>query len=115
MKKRSTFYLRHCLWLILLFIAGRANAQYPKLVNNYPTPQGQVLTTASNGNTLFLGGNFAGFKTNDLNYGIPFKNVNSNMPIAGSLSPDGIVASATSDGAGGFYIGGQFSTVGGVT
>jgi hypothetical protein len=71
---------------------------------------GQVVAEVLRGNTLYIGGmfNFVGPVTGA---GVPV-DVNTEIPAPGFPRVNGTVMAAIPDGAGGWFIGGQFSAVG---
>ncbi|MCB0765562.1 MAG: delta-60 repeat domain-containing protein, partial [Flavobacteriales bacterium] len=72
-----------------------------------------ILDFEQNGNDLIAGGQFS-FLGGAKQYGVKL-DATSSAPDFGYLVPNGIVYAAASDGAGGWYIGGAFTSVGGTT
>ncbi len=73
---------------------------------------GQVTAQVIRGNTLFVGGSFS-FVGPVTGAGVPVDPVTA-VPAAGFPRVNGTVVAAIPDGTGGWFIGGQFTTVGGV-
>ena len=73
---------------------------------------GTVQAIAKSGSTLYIGGQFnrVGPATGG---GVPL-DVTSGMPVDGFPKVAGVVSAVASDGAGGWYVGGEFATVGGI-
>ena len=92
------------------YSSGTTNARHPFVVTD-----GEVHATALSGNTLYFGGLF--------NYaGTPVQNIAVIDTVTGQKSTkvtspqvNGSVNVAVSDGVGGWYIGGSFTSVNGVT
>ncbi len=97
--------------LALTCAAVMANAQTVR--NDLYITNGQVSAQTLRGNTLYIGGSFS-FVGPVTGAGVPVD------PITGLATPgfprvNGTVMAALSDGAGGWYIGGLFTTVGTAT
>ncbi|MBW7892865.1 MAG: delta-60 repeat domain-containing protein, partial [Chitinophagaceae bacterium] len=78
-----------------------------------PITDGPVEAVLRDGNTLYLGGKFFGIGPSvpyGASIGIATGKHNPNF-----VNPNGSVNVVVSDGAGGWYIGGDFTRVGGVT
>jgi type IX secretion system substrate protein len=73
---------------------------------------GAVTAIALSGNTLYVGGAFSQVGPNS-GGGVPL-NLGRGAPVAGFPKVTGYVFAAVSDGAGGWFIGGDFTSVGGV-
>ncbi len=73
---------------------------------------GQVTAQVLRGNTLFVGGSFS-FVGPVTGAGVPVDPV-TGVPAAGFPRVNGTVIAAVPDGSGGWFIGGQFTAVGGV-
>ena len=73
---------------------------------------GSVFTIVRDGGTVYIGGSFTQVGPNDP-YGTTL-DVGTGVPDPRSAVPNGTVYVAVPDGAGGWYIGGDFTTVGGV-
>ena len=78
-----------------------------------PVPNGPVNSIVRNGNTVYYGGSFneVGFETGptaliDLNTNLP--SVNNSFPKV-----NGLIKFSISDGAGGWYVAGDFTSIGG--
>jgi uncharacterized repeat protein (TIGR01451 family) len=101
-----------CFCLLSLLPAGIAFAQDPD--TTLWVINGSVRTLARNGNTAYLGGDFTylGRRTGG---GAMLNTSDGQLTNHRSLNIRGQVMSAVSDGAGGWYIGGNFTQVQGVT
>ena len=104
----------------LLVLVAPARAQTPLRV---PTPNGIVHAIANIGNTAYVGGEFdkIGFYTGggaafDAGTGAS-RSGNAGFRVSGvsGAYPGGIVTAAVADGAGGWFVGGDFHTLGGVS
>jgi hypothetical protein len=73
-----------------------------------------VFCMAQSGNTLYMGGLFTAFSSNTL-YGVPLNATTGYPKPVAANYPNGIVYACVADGNGGWYIGGQFTSVGGQT
>ena len=94
-----------------LLVATTVGAQPETLRRNFWIPNGPVASMALSGNTLYIGGDFnrVGPVTGG---GVPLDAAGalpSNFPIV-----NGPVEAAVPDGEGGWFVGGSFSSVGGV-
>ena len=98
------------LMLLLLTTAGIAHAQPVR--QDFWAPNGTVNAAVVSGSTLYVGGEFrrVGPVTGS---GVPI-DAATGAPLAGFPPVDGCVYAAASDGAGGWYIGGAFTAVGGL-
>jgi hypothetical protein len=77
---------------------------------------GNVRSAAVIGDTLYVGGSFTRVAPSSAALGAFYRlSPSSGSPLAGFPLVDGIVSAIESDGAGGYYIGGQFTTVAGET
>jgi len=87
-------------------VSARAQTVAP----NFYITNGQVVTQVLRGNTLYIGGmfNFVGPVTGS---GVPV-DVTTGAPASGFPRVNGTVMAAIPDGAGGWFIGGQFVAVG---
>ena len=74
---------------------------------------GNVLDMARSGNTLYIAGAFRSVGENS--GGLVPTDSRSGQPLRPFPKVDGFVYTIVPDGAGGWYIGGQFTTVGGKT
>ena len=94
----------------LLAPVRRADAQGPRL--DLSLTNGTVNAVALSGNTLYLGGSFSrvGAPTGS---GVPLDSA-SGVPRSGFPRIAGQVYAVAPDGTGGWYIGGSFTSVGGV-
>ena len=93
---------------LLLLLAATAGAQ--TIREDFYVTDGPVQVTALSGNTLYIGGTFTqvGPSTGG---GVPVDGT-SGVPAGGFPKVDGTIRAAVPDGAGGWYIGGLFTTVG---
>ncbi len=109
----KTFFLIVCILLLLLAEISSAQSLQENLwiINAEPFFDPYVLTAAISGNTLYIGGSFsyvgpltgAGVVTDSI----------TGSPDLAFPKVVGSVYAAASDGAGGWYIGGDFNKVGG--
>ena len=123
---------RRCAWaaalaslltsaLLLATATGRAHAQ--SLVQGMPSPNGTVSAFATIGNTLYLGGAFDRLGTYTGGGGAfdaATGRVLSGSPKLRALGPSfaypgGVVTVAIPDGSGGWFVGGDFHSLEGVT
>jgi len=107
---RSTHRILLAGFLSLLILPAPARTQ--TLRDEVYIPDGYVYTTAISGSTLYVGGAFT-------RLGPPTGSALPIDPVTGVHDPsfprvEGRVYSAISDGAGGWFIGGQFAQVGGL-
>ena len=93
-------------------------AQY--VLHNFPDTNGTVFATALSENTLYLGGRFSKINPEKTS-GVPIDAATAmaepGFPVVGGAAPGQAAASVNAvapDGAGGWFIGGKFSLVGGV-
>ncbi|MHA3789563.1 T9SS type A sorting domain-containing protein [Flavobacterium hauense] len=98
-------------FLFFLFISVLLNAQSLELEEHWWIPNGDVYTVVKDGNTVYLGGNFTLFGPS-IPYGTSISTANG-QPDLNFIKPNGVVRAVVPDGAGGWYIGGQFTAVGG--
>ena len=99
--------------LILLIGSTIAYAQTPVLEDHWWVPNGTVYTIARNANTVYIGGEFTMVGPNEPNGA----KIDATTGIAdySYLNPNGQVNAAIPDGSGGWYIGGNFTKIGGQT
>lgn len=90
--------------------AGAAHAQAAR--EDLPIANGTVNAVAVSGTTLYLGGNFSAIGPTS-GTGVPIDGA-SGTAVSGYPRVNGLINAVVSDGAGGWFIGGQFTTVGGV-
>lgn len=100
-------------FLVILSLTAFKQAQTQTLQNNLWIPDGEVIAVATSGNTVYIGGGFS-------NVGPltgPGTTVNINTGKADMDLPkvSGTINAVVSDGSGGWYIGGTFWLVGGVS
>lgn len=110
MKKFSASYIALVLSSITLLPAQTVQT-------SLPSANGNVLAIRTSGSTIYLGGSFTYL-------GRPYghavmsntstSNVNTSFPIVGTETSDDVKA-IVSDGSGGYYIAGSFTSVGGST
>jgi trimeric autotransporter adhesin len=100
--------------LMLLLLTPGARASFDSIPSESLVTNGAVEAMAVSGETLYLGGQFSmvGPRTG---LGVPF---NSDLSTRDTAVPqvsglDGVIYTAISDGAGGWYVGGKFTNVGG--
>jgi hypothetical protein len=106
---RTSFWLA-ALALLALLLAGRA-ARAQADAQPYVT-NGTVSAVLRAGNTLYLGGSFTAVGPN-IPYGSAL-DASTGAPDLRYARPNGVVQVAVPDGAGGWYIGGTFTQVGGL-
>jgi hypothetical protein len=101
--------------LMILMLAPGARASFDSIPAESLVANGPVEAMAVSGETLYLGGQFSliGPRTG---LGVPFS---SDLSTRDQAAPqvsglNGVIYTAISDGAGGWYIGGKFTNVGGV-
>jgi hypothetical protein len=108
---RSTLILTAAaLWLA----AGPAAlaADPPSVLEYGWVPNAQVRAIVRTADTVYLGGNFTALGRNRP-YGVPL-DTTSGQPVAAYHKVNGTVSCCAPDGAGGWYIGGEFTQVGGL-
>ncbi len=100
--------------LLVLCFASAAQASFDSLPAESLVANGPVDAMAVSGETLYLGGSFStiGPRTG---LGVPFS---SDLETRDKAAPqvsglDGVIYASVSDGAGGWYVGGSFTSVGG--
>src|SRR5215831_8741965 len=83
---------------------------------DFPSTNGHVLATAvsASGNTLYIGGDFTRLGHPVPAHGGGVLDGSTALPLEGALDVAGTVNAVAPDGAGGWYIGGNFTSVGGV-
>jgi trimeric autotransporter adhesin len=96
--------------LVLLVWAAGATAQ--TVQQNLWATNGTVRTVVRNGNTIYLGGSFS--KVGPNTGGGAGLNISSDTTDGTFPAVTGEVKAVVSDGNGGWYIGGDFTAVGGV-
>jgi hypothetical protein len=105
---KNKFYLL-VISLLLIPIIGFSQAT---LLNLPFSPNGTVYCQKQVGNTLYVGGNFTSVDVNSGSLvGINLANPNVTVPMP---KVNGLIYTIVSDGTGGFFIGGSFTTVGGL-
>lgn len=97
-------------FVLTLALFQLSNAQ--TVHENMPVTNGEVTAIVRNGNTLYLSGRFRGLGPY-VPYGSSI-NMTTGQPDLDYVKPDDAVYAVVSDGAGGWYIGGDFTHVGGV-
>lgn len=110
-----SFTSRHHKNLILIFVLVAVFNSFSRsqtVRENMPVADGRVEAIVRDGNTIYLGGSFLGLGPN-VPYGSSI-NTTTGLPDLDFAKPDDAVYAVASDGAGGWYIGGDFTHVGGV-
>lgn len=79
---------------------------------NWWVPNGTVQTIEQLGDMVYLGGNFTSFSALT-SYGSSISSSTA-MPDLNFATPNGAVHASAPDGTGGWYIGGEFTEVGGI-
>src|SRR5690349_43241 len=105
--------LRCCTLLIVffsLFAVQRIDAQ--TVQSNLWVTNGLIYSLVRNGNTIYLGGSFS-YAGPNFPYGAAFKDAAA-TPDLSFAKPNGVIMTAVPDGSGGWYIGGEFTQVGGI-
>ena len=102
-----------CLWPLA---CASASSPVPKIT---ASPNGPVLAIATSGNTIYLGGNFSQIGTATGTWASLSSSsgqLDRAMPQVAGSDPELVpgVFAEVSDGAGGWYIGGSFTSVGGL-
>lgn len=103
------------LGLFLLVAADFAKAQNPTLEPHWWMPNGSVNTVVKDPSqdVVYIGGTFS-FVGKNVRFGTLLTTTNG-LADFNFLNPNGTVNAVISDGVGGWYIGGAFTTIGGVT
>jgi Domain of unknown function (DUF5122) beta-propeller len=104
-------------WMLFLALvaawtgAGRV-ARAQTIRDDFYVTNGTVNTAVLSGNTLYIGGYFTqvGPATG---HGVPI-DATTGLAVSGFPKVNGVVLAAVSDGAGGWFIGGAFESVGGI-
>ena len=99
-----------CVAGVLLWGAGPARAQ--TIRPDFDITNGTVNATVLSGNTLYIGGSFSSVGR-VTGAGVPL-DATTGTAVSGFPMVVGQVNAVAADGAGGWYIGGLFTTVGGV-
>jgi hypothetical protein len=108
MNKRSLF-------AGLLLCSSTAIAQqYTDYKDNWMRANNAVVNMSQSGNTMYMTGTFTAF-THTRSNGTPLGLISGAPNSAVNNVPNGNVYTSVPDGAGGWYIGGVFTSVGGVT
>jgi len=102
--------LAHLAAAAVLLSLGAAGALAQSIAPSFCVTNGQVSAQVLRGNTLYVGGSFS-FVGPVTGAGVPVDPA-SGLAAAGFPRVNGTVLAAVPDGAGGWYIGGQFTTVG---
>ncbi|HRN73178.1 MAG TPA: delta-60 repeat domain-containing protein, partial [Ginsengibacter sp.] len=109
------FLINHFkVFLLLSTIAlGEIDISFAQIIHeNMPITNGAVKAVLKSGNTIYLGGTFRGLGPN-----VPFGssiNTTTGLPDLNYAKPNDAVNAVVPDGAGGWYIGGDFTEVGGI-
>lgn len=110
--KMNCCILSQIIMVVTLLLSGQwTKAQDLELEEHWWQPNGTVNSIVKDGNTVYLGGNFT-YIGPDEPYGAAI-NTSTGTPDFTYLNPNGTVNAAIPDGAGGWYIGGDFTQVGG--
>ncbi len=107
---RKHLFLFLCGLLAALTIHAQTSVGYQ---DNWPKPNGTVIAIVRSGNTVYLGGSFTSIAP-AVSYGAAL-GTGSGSPDLSYALPNGVVRACVADGAGGWYIGGSFTQVGGQT
>ena len=101
-------------WLVLALALGLAGgaARAQTLRSDFFITNGQVNALALRGSTLYVGGIFT-FVGPVTGGGVPV-DTGTGVPASGFPVVNGSVLAAVADGSGGWFVGGQFTTVGNV-
>jgi hypothetical protein len=101
--------LRGC--ILILTVAIQHNASAQTVQNNLYATDGTVMTTLVSGNTVYIGGNFT--RVYPQCGGGGALSMSSGWYEGPVLKIDGVIYAVAPDGAGGWFIGGDFTHVGG--
>lgn len=97
-------------FVLTIFSFQLCNAQL--VHENIPVTGGQVSSMVRDGNTIYIGGNFWGLGPNVPNGSCI--STTTGQPNLNYVKPNDEVTAVVSDGAGGWYIGGEFTQIGGL-
>ena len=79
--------------------------------NEVPTTNGSVYTLAKSGNVLYVGGSFS--RVGAASGSLVVLDTTTAAKVSGWPRANGEILTVISDGAGGYYVGGDFSRIGG--
>jgi len=96
---------------LILMCTGSLASEAQQVRGDFYVANGPVNATAVSGNALYIGGSFTRVGPST-GCGVPISST-SGAPVRGFPRVDGPVDAVVSDGAGGWYIGGRFTSVGG--
>src|SRR5438552_5370292 len=99
-----------CSFVVLAWCVNDARAQNAS--STFPVANANVTTQVISGNTLYIAGFFTAVGPAS-GAGVPL-DITTGASISGFPKVAGIIYAVASDGAGGWFIGGAFSSVGGV-
>jgi len=97
-------------WLLAAVLALPTSALAQTVRTDFYITNGQVTTQVLRGNTLYVGGSFS-YVGSVTGAGVPVS-TGTGLPLAGFPRVNGTVFAVVPDGSGGWYIGGQFTSVG---
>ena len=113
MNTRAFAPTRSCVFAAALALAAYATAARAQSVRrDFWVPNSMVRTAVLDGPTLYIGGDFTRIGP-VTGCGVPL-DVGSGVPVTGFPIIAGDVSCALADGAGGWFVGGDFTSVGGV-
>jgi hypothetical protein len=107
----NKYLLRYVHTITFLLMSCFAFAQLGQLENFWWQPNGNVNAIVTSGNTVYIGGSFS-YVGPEEPYGAKLDTI-TGQPDFSFPNPNGNVLSSVSDGNGGWYIGGDFTEVGG--
>jgi hypothetical protein len=106
--------MRSIYFLLLFFVSGPWSfAQSSNPVADALITNGTIHAMVRDGNTLYIGGDFQ-FVGPSVDFGAAL-NGTTGVVVPSYLKPNGTVYASIPDGSGGWYIGGDFTSVGGQT
>src|ERR671938_16131 len=105
--------MKHKLYLVLLAIAIGTSSFAQTLVKNMSSTNGDVYSVYKSDGSYYIGGNFTqvGLKTGYA----ALSTLTKDYPDMDFPAADGQIYAAIPDGSGGWYVGGYFTTIGGVS
>ena len=102
------FYAFYFLFIVSASSNGQSSVPNSPLITN-----GGIKAMATDGSTVYFGGGFS-YVGPDVPYGVGI-NPSTGVVSTGFPRPDYIIKAVIPDGSGGWYIGGDFTSIGGVT